>query len=634
VGQCAEKYVETLNLYGHSNLESLIKIINDHARLPLIVHSVMHKHDSRWELHNQLANLKILGRDVNYTLLDYQGNIIASETYNPPGFSPKTLWVQTLLDGRRSIWIDAGCKDNQPFWRLAVPVYYKQHVEGVLVAQYQGESLLNMILPDKMMHPNFGIQLMRGSKVLAEKGQIPEKHVTFNKSLPESGIELSLLWDHGLIKEKMKSIYMRWLILFCLLTFVIVFFFYIYGKKFILLPQGKLTSINQQLTAQKQEIEGQYQQLKASQLDLEEKTRQLEHEKQQMEAVIKSVQDGIVITGADGGIQMINPAAQKLYGLPESRLLGEKITINPAFSEFKDALEDVILKKEDSRTLEFFYKDERINMRRYIRASIARVPAGDKVEGKDADGFVTVLADLTREKELEHMKTAFVNTAAHELRTPLTTIQGFSELLLMRKKMTPEKINAYAKQINTKAVVLGAIVSRLEDVSAIGAGRGISIFPAPHDLPGLISEIVDQAGTGYGPQRIEMHCQPCAPFYFDTNRIRQVLWDLLSNALTYSSTASRIWVEGWKDIARYFIVIRDQGKGMDTYFAARVFDGFMRADTSDTAPGGFGLSIYLAKHIIDAHCGNIFVETEIGKGAEFVICLPRNLSPDQSKKGV
>ncbi|MBA2881449.1 PAS domain S-box-containing protein [Desulfosalsimonas propionicica] len=624
VSKSVEKYVHTLRLYGHNNLQSLVNVIEDHARLPHIVHSVMRTHVPMWKLQHQLLTMKLMGRDVNYTLLDYQGNPIASETDTSADFSGQTPWVRSILDGRRTTWIDAGYHDTQPFWRIAVPIRYNQYVEGVLVAECPVESLLDIIISDDVLHPHVGIELVRGTTVLEEKGVIPSDYTMFQSSLSHSGIQWNLLWDHDAIRKKMTMIYIRWLFFFCLTALVIVFFFYLYGSKKIVYPQEALNRINQQLFAQKKEIEGQYQQLKAAQLDLEKKNRELAAEKNQMEAIIHSVQDGIITTDAHGTIQTINPAARKLYGLAESKLLGKTLAINAGFSELKDALEKMILEKTAYRNLEFFLKNKKTDRQHYLRASLARVSTGAMAEKEEYLEFVVVLIDLTREKELEHMKTAFINTAAHELRTPLTSIQGFSELLVIRKTVPPEKIHFYAKKIHSQTKVLSAIVSRLEDVSTIESGRTISIFPTLRDLPDLIRKTIDLAGTSYGSERLEMQCQPCDPFYFDINRIRQVIWDLIANALIYSSTNARVRVEGWMDIARYFVVIRDEGMGIDTAFAARVFDGFLRADTSSRAPGGFGLSIYLAKHIIDAHHGQIFMESEPGRGTEFTICLPRN----------
>jgi len=232
------------------------------------------------------------------------------------------------------------------------------------------------------------------------------------------------------------------------------------------------------------------------------------------------------------------------------------------------------------------------------------------------------LQEVTREREIEQLKSYFVSTAAHELRTPLSTILGFSELILNEENVSLEDMQEYIGIIHHKAEGLSQIVNNLLDISRIESGEGLQL-----DLERCsVKELCQDALLGFtvqGKQYTFDIVLPGKDIYVQADRfaMAQVLENILSNAVKYSPQHSVITLEAQQTGEEVFICVSDQGIGMSEEEVARVFDKFFRADASNTAAPGTGLGMTIVKHIVEAHGGRVWVESPSHKGCRVCFTL-------------
>jgi len=245
----------------------------------------------------------------------------------------------------------------------------------------------------------------------------------------------------------------------------------------------------------------------------------------------------------------------------------------------------------------------------------------DPVEGSIIIG---VMQDVTKEREADRIKSEFVSSVAHEFQTPLATIVGFAELIQNRSISGEEETDG-ARLIMEKAERLSHLVDELLDLSRLETGRSFSLFVESCSLRTIIDGIIDDFRHSAGDRIFETELPAGQlPIVADATRISQVLENLLSNAVKYSEKGSTIRVEVDHGEQKYVIKVRDAGRGMTLEQAVHAFDKFYRADTSDTAPPGTGLGLYLAQSIIAMHGGKIELDSRLGEGTCVTVTLPQS----------
>ncbi|MCM2266091.1 MAG: ATP-binding protein [Desulfuromonadales bacterium] len=242
-------------------------------------------------------------------------------------------------------------------------------------------------------------------------------------------------------------------------------------------------------------------------------------------------------------------------------------------------------------------------------------------EGQPA-GIVGVMHDVTLQRESARMKSDFVSTVAHEFQTPLATILGFSELLQDNTLEESDRAEAL-KTIMRKSEALSQMVDELLDLARLESGRQMTMDKADCNLVELLDETI-----GGFRKRMTTHLfhfeAPATPLVIqaDGQRLTQVVENLLSNAVKYSDAGSAIHVSTGLNGKRCHIVIRDEGVGMSPEQIEHVFDKFYRANATSSAPVGTGLGLFIVKSIVDAHHGEIHINSVLGQGTTVTISLP------------
>lgn len=373
---------------------------------------------------------------------------------------------------------------------------------------------------------------------------------------------------------------------------------------------------------------------------LKESYGRLALEQQRDEAILKGMGEGIVAIDEQKQIVVINKVAAELLELgDEAEINKEPIKENyllyhlgakkdaklpaqkhPSYIALKTGhpVEDVY---------GFYGKD---GVKRQI--NIAANPF--KVDGKVV-GVVTILRDVTKEKEVDRMKTEFISLASHQLRTPLSAIRWFSEMLINGDagKLKAEQMD-FAQNISDSTERMIALVNSLLNISRIESGR-IMVVPQPTDLSELVGGITNdlKAKTEEKQQTLIISVHASLPkINLDPRLISQVYLNLLTNAIKYTQKGGEISVFISKKGDKVISQVTDNGYGIPKAQQERLFEKFFRASNAvKVETDGTGLGLYLIKAIVESSGGEIWFESEEGKGSTFWFSIP--LSGMKPKEG-
>lgn len=337
--------------------------------------------------------------------------------------------------------------------------------------------------------------------------------------------------------------------------------------------------------------------------------RRLTREHEQTGAVLSSVGEGVATLGPDGRPLRVNPALELLGGRPAAALVGH------------DWAEAVPLydRHGDPISWQRSIAAQAVRERRVVsssgydlhlgRSDGRRVPvamtAAPLVVAERLAGAVVVLRDVSHEREVDQLKSSLVSTVSHELRTPLTMIQGFSELLLTRDDLGPDRSRDALEQVHSSSRRLGRLIDDLLSVSRIESGK-LTVELAPVELGAVIADVVAsfEAQTG---RRFVLDVDPgLSPVQADADKIVQVVTNLVSNAVKYSPETSAVEIGASLVGDHAELSVTDQGIGMTDQDRSRLFEKFARADRPEVRKaGGTGLGLYITKSLVELQHGQM-----------------------------
>ena len=241
-------------------------------------------------------------------------------------------------------------------------------------------------------------------------------------------------------------------------------------------------------------------------------------------------------------------------------------------------------------------------------------------------GAVLVLQDLSTLQRLGRARRDFVANISHELRTPLTSIRLLAESLQSGVVKTPEASAAVLQKINTEVQALEQMAQELLDLAQIESGKSIvRLVPTP--LPRLVAQTVErfEPQAARKQQTIQVDVAPELVVLADAEKLSRALGNLLHNAIKFTPEGGQIWVRAQPQAGDVLVEVADTGPGLPPQDLPRVFERFFRGDRSraSSTAGGTGLGLAIAKHVVEAHGGKIWVESEgrAGKGAVFSFTL-------------
>jgi two-component system, OmpR family, phosphate regulon sensor histidine kinase PhoR len=360
-------------------------------------------------------------------------------------------------------------------------------------------------------------------------------------------------------------------------------------------------------------------QQKQSEADLEKFQRQQQQTtidaKAQQQVLFNSMLEGLLLLDRNRKIYLANRAFKNLFGI-KAELRGKTVMEALRIHEL-----DALVNRVEGAGQVFDYELKLPELsERWLQVNAAAISnsAGER------EGTILVFHDLTRLKQLERTREEFVANVSHELRTPLSLIKGYVETLLDGARSNPEVAARFLKIIERNTQRLDLLIQDLLSISALESGR-MKLNPQPVNLHALVEKVFADLKPPADNKNVALVNQlPELTATADANRLEQVLANLVDNAIKYGRAQGRVTVGGKKlDDGKLEMFVQDDGPGIPPESLDRVFERFYRVDKARSREqGGTGLGLSIVKHIVQAHGGEVWVKSELGKGATFFFTLP------------
>lgn len=337
----------------------------------------------------------------------------------------------------------------------------------------------------------------------------------------------------------------------------------------------------------------------------------------QQQAVFNSMSEGVLVLDREGRIQLVNQSLQRLLGL-KNGVHGQ--TILEAFR--LQELADLVKRLAQQRTVQGHEIELPGMEERWLEVNAAAVL--DR-EGALL-GSILVFHDLTRIKQLENTRQEFVANVSHELRTPLSLIKGYVETLLEGAKNDPEVATRFLQTIEKHADRLTYLIEDLLTISRLESGQ-IVMNVQTVDLREEVARVIDDLQSRVAMKQVQLHNEIPSGLsaQADADRLHQVLFNLIENAIKYGRHGGCITVSGraaGQDKVELWV--QDDGPGIPAESRERVFERFYRVDRARSREsGGTGLGLAIVKHIVQAHGGEVWVKSEAGQGSTIFFTLPQ-----------
>ncbi len=345
-------------------------------------------------------------------------------------------------------------------------------------------------------------------------------------------------------------------------------------------------------------------------LKIQQQVNDIQEERGKLAAVLDHMNDAILILDGDGSIRLLNPAAATMFGIniqnAAGRSLPEVLRIHQPYEIWQ----------QSQKTQEI--QQIRLEYRKQLVLNVSAIPLGQSLPGHT----LLLFQDITRQNQVEAMRRDFISNVSHELRTPLTALKALTETLRDGALDDPPAAQRFLERMETEVDALNLMVMELLELSRIESGR------VPLNLqPTRPLEIIQAAQERLSLQaeRADLHlaleCPPDLPsVQADAVRIQQVLVNLLHNAIKFTPAGGRITMGAAAQGHTVVFHVRDTGIGIAAKDIPRIFERFYKIDRARSG-GGTGLGLAIARHMVEAHGGKIWVESQPDQGSTFYFTL-------------
>jgi PAS domain S-box-containing protein len=362
-------------------------------------------------------------------------------------------------------------------------------------------------------------------------------------------------------------------------------------------------------------------------IDISERKRE-EEVRARLAAIVESSDDAIISKDLNGIITTWNAGAERLFGYTADEAIGQPITIIIP----PDRLD------EEPEIIGRIRRGERVDhfetIRRHKDGSLLDISLTvSPIVNNDSKivGASKIARDITERRMLDRQKDAFIGIAAHELRTPVTGIKAYTQLLSRRLTRAGDTASvATLAKLEAQVDRLNGLITDLLDITRMESGD-LPFRPAPFDLDRLLADVIDEVQGTTTQHRIVAELAAGVTVTGDSERIAQVVMNLLTNAIKYSPEADRVVVRSVHEGDRAIVSVQDFGIGIPKEDQAYIFDRFYRVTTSGRdGYAGLGLGLYIAAEFVKRHGGDISVESEEGHGSTISVSLPLGQPEDQA----
>lgn len=364
------------------------------------------------------------------------------------------------------------------------------------------------------------------------------------------------------------------------------------------------------------------------------------------ELALNTIADGVVIVDQRGVIQFANPAAAEMTGYDNpSTIVGLDYQL---VIKLENA-EGAPIANDENKLAQALTANQAMMTRDYllvaaqsgrkIAVALTCVPA----TGLNADRIIT-FRDITKELEEAGAQTEFISTASHEMRTPVASIEGYLGLALNPQTATIDaRARQYLEAAHASSQHLGHLFKDLLDVTKLDDGR-LRVHLVPVEIVSVVREIANAREKDMLPKHLRYsfgttgavnngtQLDPLVYAAVDLDFLREILDNLIENAIKYTPDGGEIWVNARGDGDKVLINVTDTGIGVAADDLAHIFQKFYRVDNSQTRQiGGTGLGLYLVKQRVEALNGRVWCESSFGDGSTFFVSLPRLTDQEYEK---
>jgi two-component system phosphate regulon sensor histidine kinase PhoR len=355
---------------------------------------------------------------------------------------------------------------------------------------------------------------------------------------------------------------------------------------------------------------------------LQKQIQKRAREKERLNTVLYALTDGVLIINRHGEVKLLNPAAARMLNITEQNALDRT----------------VVQVVRDHRISEVFdrcatSKQEEVALHELEDGRFLRVVVTPYLKGNNR-GYVLILQDLTRLRQLQIMRHDFISNVSHELRTPLASLRALVETLADSAMDDPPAAQRFLQRMEVEVDALTQMVQELLDLSQIEGRQAplrLQSVPAGQTLRTGAERLRPQAERAQLALHIDLP-DDLPNVMIDPDRMQQVVTNLVHNAIKFTPPGGYVAITAHPapDGSELIVSVRDTGVGIAPDDLPRIFERFYKADRARSG-GGTGLGLAIAKHVILAHGGRIWAESFPGKGATFHFSMPIAPPPATSK---
>jgi two-component system, OmpR family, phosphate regulon sensor histidine kinase PhoR len=334
-------------------------------------------------------------------------------------------------------------------------------------------------------------------------------------------------------------------------------------------------------------------------------------ERAKLSAVLNQMTDGVLIADPEGRVQLLNPAAERIFQVGAKRGLQRSVVEVLRYHQLVDLWRVAREGQRQTTMLEIGPQ--------HLFLQVTGMPLKASLKGST----LILFQDLTQLRRLETVRRDFISNVSHELRTPLASLKALAETLQEGALDDPPAARRFIFRMETEIDNLTQLVNELLELSRIESGKVPLSFHRiqPCDLLSPAYERmalqVERAGL-----TLVMDCPPDLPAVFaDPDRITQVMINLIHNALKFTPPGGQITLSAYRDGDYMVFFVKDSGVGIPKKDLSRIFERFYKADRARTG-GGTGLGLSIARHMVESHGGFIWAESEEELGSTLYFSLP------------
>lgn len=356
---------------------------------------------------------------------------------------------------------------------------------------------------------------------------------------------------------------------------------------------------------------------------VEERTRLIKESEEYLASIVSTVRESLIVLDSNHQVLSVNDHFLKTFkvSLNDTEGIGLYKLGNGQWNieKLKQMLEDVLPTNNPVEDFEVEHDFPHIG-KKLMLVNAHRI----ELEGDYKDRILIAIEDITERREIERRKDDFLSIASHELKTPLTTVKGYVQMM---DHYMPENASDKFKSIVAKTGIyverLNSLITELLDVSRIQTGN-IELHKVPFDFDSMVHETVEGIQSATRTHQITIQGKATSSFTGDESHLVQVISNLLANAIKYAAESPEITIY-LSLVSDYLKVsVTDSGMGISPEDQKKIFDRFFRVGEVQQRFPGMGIGLYVCDQIIKNHGGNLWVESEKGKGSTFSFTLPLN----------